>query len=131
MKRIILFIMCSMLLGCGKESTLPNPNDCFMERDSLQAENAKLKTDISYMKLTMESSIRAQVESRQRELYRRIESYNSYINEAKVENQDYRGNLRMIFIISLIVIIACVVIINLILIKMYKQKTVEKKLYEE
>lgn len=131
MKKFIIIVMCSFLLGCGKESSLPNPNECFMERDSLQSENAKLKTDLAYLKLTMESNIRSQVESRQRELYKRIESYNNYINEAGRENQAYRENLRLIFIISFLVIIACMVTINIVTFKMLKQKTTEKKLYEE
>lgn len=131
MKKLLVIIFVLLLTACSKGTKAPDQSECFIQKDRIMAENAKLKEDVNFIRLNMESNIKMQVESQQKELYSRIESYNQFINDTEIENQSYRKELRMIVMFGFLGILICIIIVNYILFKKYKQQKLGKKLYEE
>lgn len=130
MKHFLLLAVVILSSGCSKVNS-HDVSACFTERDKLSVQLRDSQTELNLLKMTMESQIKQGLKTKEKELNVKIESYEQLVGQIKSDNQNYRRNLRWILILSFLGAVAGIVSINIALLKKFKRKKEEKKLYEE
>ena len=127
MKKAITPIIMSLLLTSCSGNFMAKEVECKVARDQLISENLSLKDQIKQYQLNNNTLIKAQVESREKELARKANELDQLKKQLLKEDDEYREHLRLLVSIGCGFIAILLVVVNLQLAKRRKAKAEKDK----
>ncbi|AUR52050.1 hypothetical protein [Aquella oligotrophica] len=127
MKKTIAPIILSLLLTSCSGDFMAKEVECKVARDQLISENMSLKDQIKQYQLSNSTLIKAQVESREKELAKKANEFDQLKKQLLKEDDEYREHLRLLVSIGFGFIVILLVVVNLQLAKRRKAKAEKDK----